>query len=162
MKQLGSSSLLRFNASSNANRKIVSEPLLLSLALMLVIGLSGCKSSQQAQPVAIDPERIEIGQLATAIAELRSQNVELNSQSADLRNQNTDLRDQNEQLRQALETALDAQEKLTNQMRQISEEMHSTRDDLTLVREQLRDLELEHETKPVESTSGTMTAQKPR
>ncbi len=48
-------------------------------------------------------------------------------------------------------------------MHQINEELHSTHDDLTLVREQLHDLELERETKPVEpSASGTMTAQKPQ
>jgi hypothetical protein len=61
-----------------------------------------------------------------------------------------------------LGTALDAQEQLTNQMHQINEELRATHDDLTLVREQLHDLELEHETKPVEPSSNTMTAQKPQ
>jgi septal ring factor EnvC (AmiA/AmiB activator) len=162
MKQHGSS-LLSFNESSHASHRAGSELLLFSLALTLVVELSGCKSSQQPPPTVANPEQIEIGQLAAAIADLGNQNVDLRSQSADLSNQNADLRDQNVQLRQALEAALDAQEKLTNQIRQINEELQTTHDDLTLVREQLHDLELEHETKPVErSSSGTMTAQKPQ
>jgi chromosome segregation ATPase len=157
------SSLLSFNESSHASHRAGSELLLFSLALMLVVELSGYKSSQQPTPTVANPEQIEIRQLAAAIADLGNQNVELRSQSADLSNQNADLRDQNVQLRQALEAALDAQEKLTNQIRQINEEQQTTHDDLTLVREQLHDLELEHETKPVErSSSGTMTAQKPQ
>ena len=162
MKQHGSS-LLRFNESSHGSHRAGSELLLFSLALTLVVGLSGRKSSQQPSPTVANPEQIEIGQLAAAIADLGNQNVDLRSQSADLSNQNADLRDQNVQLRQALEAALDAQEKLANQIRQINEELHNTHDDLTLVREQLHDLELEHETKPVErSASGTMTVQKPQ
>lgn len=137
--------------------------LLFSLALTLMVGLSGCNSSPQPPLTVADPEQIEIRQLAAGIADLRNQCDDLRSKGADLTNQNGDLRDQNVQLRQALEAALDAQEKLTNQIRQINEELHSTHDDLTLVREQLHDLELEHETKPVEhSASGTMTAQKPQ
>jgi regulator of replication initiation timing len=162
MKQLGSSSLLR--GFSPANRRIGSELLLLSLTL--VIGFCGCKSSAQnppASPKVADPVQTEIAELATAIADLRTQTDDLRRQGADLHKQNDDLRDENAQLRQALETALDAQEQLTNQVHQISEELHSTHDDLTLVREQLHDLELEREMKPLEpSSSGTMTAQKPQ
>jgi septal ring factor EnvC (AmiA/AmiB activator) len=162
MKQHGSN-LLRFNESSHGSHRAGSELLAFSLALTLVVGLSGCNSSQQPPLTVADPEQIAIRQLAAAIADLRNQNVDLRSQTADLSNQNADLRDQNVQLRQALEAALDAQEKLTNQIRQINEELQTTHDDLTLVREQLHDLELEHETKPVErSSSGTMTAQKPQ
>jgi len=128
-----------------------------------VVGLSGCNSSQQPAPTVADPEQIEIRQLAAAIADLRNQCDDLRSQGADLHKQNEDLGNENTQLRQALGTALDAQEQLTNQIRQINEELQTTHDDLTLVREQLHDLELEHETKPVErSASGTMTVQKPQ
>jgi chromosome segregation ATPase len=166
MKQLGSSSLPRFNESSRANPRIGSELLLPSLALTLLLGLCGCKSSAQTHPDAAqvaDPVQREIAELATAIADLRNQCDDLRGQGADLHKQNEDLGNENAQLRQALGTALDAQEQLTNQMHQINEELHSTHDDLTLVREQLHDLELERETKPVEpSSSGTMTAQKPQ
>ena len=166
MKQLGSSSLLRFNESNRAKRRIGSELLLLSLALTLVVGLSGCNSSARTHPDSAqvaDPVQTEIAELATAIADLRNQCDDLRSQGADLHKQNDDLGNENTQLRQALGTALDAQEQLTNQMHQINEELNSTHDDLTLVREQLHDLELERETKPVEPpSSGTMTAQKPQ
>jgi chromosome segregation ATPase len=161
MKQHGSS-LLRFNESSHASHRAGSELLLFSLALMLVVELSGCKSSQQPTPTVANPEQIEIGQLAAAIADLRNQCDDLRGQGADLHKQNEDLVNENAQLRQALGTALDAQEQLTNQMHQINEELRATHDDLTLVREQLHDLELEHETKPVEPSSSTMTAQKPQ
>jgi regulator of replication initiation timing len=161
MKQHGSS-LLRFNESSHASHRAGSELLLFSLALVLVVGLSGCKSSQQPPPTVANPEQIEIGQLAAAIADLRNQCDDLRGQGADLHKQNEDLVNENAQLRQALGTALDAQEQLTNQMHQINEELRATHDDLTLVREQLHDLELEHETKPVEPSSNTMTAQKPQ
>jgi uncharacterized coiled-coil DUF342 family protein len=166
MKQLGSSSLLSFNEFNPAKRRIGSELLLLSLALTLVVGLSGCNSSARTHPDSAqvaDPVQTEIAELATAIADLRNQCDDLRSQGADLHKQNDDLGNENAQLRQALGTALDAQEQLTNQMHQINEELNSTHDDLTLVREQLHDLELERETKPVEpSSSGTMTAQKPQ
>jgi peptidoglycan hydrolase CwlO-like protein len=169
MKQHGSS-LLRFNESSHGSRRIGSELLLLSLGLTLVVGLSGCNSSQQPPPTVADPEQIAIRHLAAAIADLRNQCDDLrnqcndlSSQGADLHKQNEDLGNENAQLRQALGTALDAQEQLTNQIHQINEELNSTHDDLTLVREQLHDLELERETRPVErSNSGTMTAQKPQ
>lgn len=162
MKQHGSS-LLRFNESSHDSHRAGSELLLFFLALTLVVGLSGCNSSQQPPPPVVDPEQIEIRQLAAAIADLRNQCDDLRSQGADLHKQNEDLGNENAQLRQALGTALDAQEQLTNQVHQISEELHSTHDDLTLVREQLHDLELEREMKPLEpSSSGTMTAQKPQ
>jgi regulator of replication initiation timing len=162
MKQHGSS-LLRFNESSHGSRRIGSELFLLSLGLTLLVGLSGCNSSQQPPPLVADPEQIAIRHLAAAIADLRNQCDDLRSQGADLHKQNEDLGNENAQLRQALGTALDAQEQLTNQIRQINEELHTTHDDLTLVREQLHDLELERETRPVEhSSSGTMTAQKPQ
>jgi chromosome segregation ATPase len=162
MKQHGSS-LLRFNESSHGSHRAGSELLLFSLALTLMVGLSGCNSSQQPTLTVADPEQIEIRQLTAAIADLRKQYDDLRSQGADLHKQNEDLGNENAQLRQALGTALDAQEQLTNQMRQINEELRTTHDDLTLVREQLHDLELEHETKPVDrSASGTMTAQKPQ
>jgi cell division protein FtsB len=166
MKQPGSSRLPRFNESSPANRRIGSELLLLSLALTLVVGLCGCNSSAQTHPASAqvaDPVQTEIAELATTIADLRNQCDDLRSQGVNLHKQNDDLANENAQLRQALGTALDAQEQLTNQMHQINEELHSTHDDLTLVREQLHDLELERETKPVEpSSSGTLTAQKPQ
>src|ERR1700716_1756286 len=161
MKQHGSS-LLRFNESSHGSHRAGSELLLFSLALTLVVGLSGCKSSQHPPPTVADPELIEIGQLAAAIADLRNQCDDLRSQGADLHKQNEDLGTENAQLRQALGTALDAQEQLTNQIHRINEELRTTHDDLALVREQLHDLELEHETKPVEPSSNTMTAQKPQ
>jgi septal ring factor EnvC (AmiA/AmiB activator) len=162
MKKHGSS-LLRFNESSHRSHRAGSERLLLSLALTLVVGLSGCNSSQEPPLTVVDPTQIEIRQLAAAIADLRNQCNELRSQGADLQKQNEDLGNENAKLRQALGTALDAQEQLTNQIHQINEELNTTHDDLTLVREQLHDLELEHETKPVErSSSGTMTAQKPQ
>ena len=162
MKQHGSS-LLRFNESSHTSCRAGSELFLFSLALTLVVGLSGCKSSQQPPPTVANPEQIEIGQLAAAIADLRNQCDDLRGQGADLHKQNEDLVNENAQLRQALGTALDAQEQLTSQMHQINDELHSTHDDLSLVREQLHDLELERETKPVEPpSSGTMTAQKPQ
>jgi septal ring factor EnvC (AmiA/AmiB activator) len=162
MKQHGSS-LLRFNESSHGSHRAGSELFLLSLALTLVVGLSGCNSPQQPPLTVVDPEQIEIRQLAAAIADLRDHCNELRSQGADLQKQNEDLGNENAKLRQAFGTALDAQEQLTNQIHQINEELNTTHDDLTLVREQLHDLELEHETKPVErSSSGTMTAQKPQ
>jgi TolA-binding protein len=165
MKQLGSSSL-RIKEFNHANCRIASELLLFSLVLTLLVGLSGCKSST-ATPVAssksVDPVQAEIAALAAAVADLRNQNDDLRSQGAGLHDQNSDLWNQNAQLRKALETALDAQEQLTNQLHQLNDELRSTRDDLTLVREQLHDLELERETKPVApSSSGTMTAQKPQ
>jgi chromosome segregation ATPase len=165
MKQLGSSSL-RVKEFNHANCRIASELFLFSLVLTLWVGLSGCKSST-ATPVAssksVDPVQAEIAALAAAIADLRDQNESLRSEGAGLHDQNSDLWNQNSQLRKALETALDAQEQLTNQMHQLNDDLRSTRDDLTLVREQLHDLELERETKPVEpSSSGTMTAQKPQ
>jgi regulator of replication initiation timing len=162
MKQHGSS-LHRFNESRHGSHRTGSELLLFSLALTLMVGLSGCNSSPQPTLAVADPEQVEIRHLAAAIADLRNQCDDLRSQGADLHRQNEDLGNENAQLRQALGTALDAQEQLTNQMRQINEELRTTHDDLTLVREQLHDLELEHETKPVEhSSSGTMTAQKPQ
>jgi predicted nucleic acid-binding Zn-ribbon protein len=169
MKQHGSS-LLSFNESSHGSHRAGSELLLFSLALTLMVGLSGCNSSQQPTLAVADPEQIEIRQLTAAIADLRNQYEDLRnqyddlrSQGADLHKQNEDLGNENAQLRQALGTALDAQEQLANQIRQINEELRTTHDDLALVREQLHDLELEHETKPVEhSSSGTMTAQKPQ
>jgi chromosome segregation ATPase len=173
MKQLGSSSLLRVKEFNHANRRFASELLLFSLALMLLAGLCGCKSSTETpldSSKRADPVQTEIASLAAAIADLRNQIADLHNQNDDLRSQgsglhdqNSDLWNQNAQLRKALETALDAQEQLTNQVHQLNDELRSTRDDLTLVREQLHDLELERETKPVEpASSGTMTAQKPQ
>jgi chromosome segregation ATPase len=166
MKQLGSSSLPRVKEFNHANRRIASELLLFSLVLMWLAGLYGCKSSTEtplASSKGADPVQTEIASLAAAIADLRNQNDDLRRQGTGLHDQNSDLWNQNAQLRKALETALDAQEQLTNQVHQLNDELRSTRDDLTLVREQLHDLELERETKPVEpSSSGTMTAQKPQ
>jgi chromosome segregation ATPase len=128
------------------------------LTATLLVGLSGCKSSHQIPPTSAkvaNPEHTEIVELAAAVVDLRNQ-------SADLGNQNADLRTQNVQLRQALETALDAQTQLTNQVHQIGEELRSARDDLSLVRAQLHDLELERETKPVDPSPGTVTAQRPQ
>jgi chromosome segregation ATPase len=164
MKQLGSS-LLRFKEFNHTNSRIASELLLFWLVLTLLAGLCGCKSSTEtplASSKSADPVQTEIAALAAAIADLRNQNDGLRSQDAGLHDQNSDLWNQNAQLRKALETALDAQEQLTNQMHRLNDELRSTRDDLTLVREQLHDLELERETKPVEPSSGTMTAQKPQ
>jgi septal ring factor EnvC (AmiA/AmiB activator) len=164
MKQLGSS-LLRFKEFNHANYRIASERLLFWLVLTLLAGLCGCKSSTPT-PIAsskgADPVQTEIAALAAAIADLRNQNDNLRRQEAGLHDQSSDLWNQNAQLRKALETALEAQEQLTNQVHQLNDELRSARDDLTLVREQLHDLELERETKPVEPTSGTMTAQKPQ
>jgi chromosome segregation ATPase len=165
MKQLGSSSLLRVKEFNRTNCRIASELLLFSLVLTFLAGFSGCKSSTEtplASSKGADPVQAEIAALAAAVADLRNQNDELHSQDAGLHDQNSDLWNQNAQLRKALETALDAQEQLTSQVHQLDDELRSTRDDLTLVREQLHDLELERETKPVEPSSGTMTAQKPQ
>jgi chromosome segregation ATPase len=164
MKQLGSS-LLRFKKFNHTSSRVASELLLFWLALALLAGLCGCKSSTEtplASSKSADPVQTEIAALAAAIADLRNQNDGLRSQDAGLHDQNSDLWNQNAQFRKALETALEAQEQLTNQVHELSAELRSTRDDLTLVREQLHDLELERETKPVEPSSGTMTAQKPQ
>jgi chromosome segregation ATPase len=166
MKHLGSSSLPRVKEFNYANRRVASERFLFSLVLTLAVVLWGCKSSTETplnSSRGADPVQAEIAALAAAIADLRDQNESLRSEGAGLHDQNSDLWNQNSQLRKALETALDAQEQLTNQMHQLNDDLRSARDDLTLVREQLHDLELERETKPVEpSSSGTMTAQKPQ
>jgi TolA-binding protein len=174
MKQLASSSLPRvkeFSQECNHGYRRITSELFLFSSVRLLCGLCGlalligCKSSVQSPPAsskAADPVQIQIAELAAAIADLRNQNDSLRGQGTDLQNQNTDLSNQNAQLRQALETALEAQEQLTNQVHQLSEELQHARDDLTLVREQVHDLELERETKPVGPSSGTMTAQKPQ
>ena len=108
----------------------------------MAVGFAGCKPADRPAPPSpkvVEKEPTEIPELEAAVADLRTQNV---------------------QLRQALETALDAQEQLTNQVRQAREELRSMRDDLALVREQLRDLELDRETKPIEPATGGMTAEK--
>jgi chromosome segregation ATPase len=171
MKQLGNS-LPRVNDTGDTNRKATSELLLVALALTLAVGLFGFKPVQRgvadsAKP--IDPAHAEMANLSNAITDLRSQNADLSKEFAGLRTQavglgtqNTDLRAQNLQLRQALGTALDAQEQLTNEVGLIRKELRTARDDLSLVRQQLHDLELERETKPIEPGAGRITAQKPQ
>jgi TolA-binding protein len=172
MKQLASSlpRVKEFNQEFNRGNCSITSELFLFWSLRLLSGfcglalLIGCKSSVQTPPAsskAADPVQIQIAELAAAIADLRNQNDGLRGQATDLQNQNSDLSNQNAQLRKALEAALEAQEQLTNQVHQLSEELNHAQDDLSLVREQVHDLELDRETKPVGSSS-IITAQKPR
>ena len=161
-----------FIDTSVTDRNASNELLLVALALMLAAGLLGCKQSQPAvvdSSKVTDPPHSERVEPSNAVTDLRSQTADLSKQldnlriqTADLGAQNSDLRAQNVQLREALGAALDAQERLAGQVQTISKDLRSARDDLSLVRQQLHDLELERESRPIGSSSSGITAQKPQ